>query len=293
VIEHVGHIRNPLTVIAIFAGLAEVSGTIVLPFIEKSLQADFLWFLMLFPALLVVAFFATLNFNRKALYAPSDFREEKNFLALATASPEALESKLRVEMDEVKRMEEVAVKHWQKQVANSPILPPIPVPRSGMFTPPSLSDDESRRAKVTLSEALALQIISREFKRPISQGVRLTGRSGHSIIFDGMIEEGDELHGIEVKYFLTRPDPSYTKQYFKQVQQLHDDLLELQRKTLSLIYVVVTDSEITQVKLLNSLRATAGRFSMSISIRVFGSSDLVESVEKSLRPQQPPIRGTS
>ena len=75
-----GHIKNPLTVVAIFAGIAEVSGTVVMPFISPVNQATYIWFLMIFPTLLVAIFFLTLNFNHTVLYAPSDFREDQSFL---------------------------------------------------------------------------------------------------------------------------------------------------------------------------------------------------------------------
>ncbi len=39
-----------------------------------------MWFVMGFPALLLLLFFGTLNFNAKVLYAPSDFQDEENFL---------------------------------------------------------------------------------------------------------------------------------------------------------------------------------------------------------------------
>ena len=55
-INKVGVIKNPLTVIAVFAGLAEVSATIALPQLEAVVQAKFVWFVMLFPTLLVVLF---------------------------------------------------------------------------------------------------------------------------------------------------------------------------------------------------------------------------------------------
>jgi len=79
-IEKIGPIRNPLTIIAIFAGIAEVSGTAVLPFIYVQNQSIFVWFLIIFPSLLVVIFFATLNWNHKVLYAPSDYKDEENFV---------------------------------------------------------------------------------------------------------------------------------------------------------------------------------------------------------------------
>lgn len=78
--EKIGLVKNLLTIIAIFAGIAEVSGTIVLPFITEGNQAVFVWFLMIFPSLLVAVFFLTLNFNSKALYAPSDYQNEDNYL---------------------------------------------------------------------------------------------------------------------------------------------------------------------------------------------------------------------
>lgn len=79
-IEKLRAVSNPLTIIAIFAALAEVAGTIMLGLVDASIQGIFVWFVMLFPILIVVLFFATLNFNAKVLYAPSDYRDEDNFL---------------------------------------------------------------------------------------------------------------------------------------------------------------------------------------------------------------------
>lgn len=79
-LEKVGHIKNPLTVIAIFAGIAEISGTIVLPFISPENQSIYIWFLMFFPFYLVWVFFRTLNRDHTVLYAPSDYKDENNFV---------------------------------------------------------------------------------------------------------------------------------------------------------------------------------------------------------------------
>jgi len=79
-VNKISTIRNPLTIIAIFAGIAEVSGTIVLPFISVINQQIFMFFLIGFPILLVILFFLTLNFNNSVLYAPSDFQNEENYM---------------------------------------------------------------------------------------------------------------------------------------------------------------------------------------------------------------------
>jgi hypothetical protein len=78
-IEKIGHVKNPLTVIAIFAGLAELSGTAVLPFIGTENQYTYIWFLMLFPAYLISLFFIILYLRHEVLYAPSDYKDEKDF----------------------------------------------------------------------------------------------------------------------------------------------------------------------------------------------------------------------
>src|SRR5512137_1538649 len=101
-LEKIGYVRNPLTVVAIFAGIVEVSGTVVLPFIGDANQASYLWFLMLFPAFLVLVFFLTLNFNHTVLYAPSDFREDSSFLGILSRSTATERfAKTSEEIDEV------------------------------------------------------------------------------------------------------------------------------------------------------------------------------------------------
>lgn len=75
-----GVVKNPLSVIAIFASVAEISGAAVLPHVSSENQQLYIWFLMSFPFALVLLFFATLNWNHKALYAPSDYKSDESFL---------------------------------------------------------------------------------------------------------------------------------------------------------------------------------------------------------------------
>ncbi|AYG06857.1 hypothetical protein D7M10_07040 [Pseudomonas fluorescens] len=78
--REIGHVKNPLTVIAIFAGIAETSGAIVLPLLDKDIQGTFVWFLMFFPCLLIVLFFGVLYRKYHVLYAPSDYKSDKSFM---------------------------------------------------------------------------------------------------------------------------------------------------------------------------------------------------------------------
>lgn len=86
-LDKIGPVKNPLTIIAIFAGISEVCGSVVLPFIQHENQLIFIYFLISFPTLLVFLFFLTLNFNNKVLYSPSDYRDEKNFVSITKFDP--------------------------------------------------------------------------------------------------------------------------------------------------------------------------------------------------------------
>lgn len=82
-VEKIGRVSNPLTIIAIFAGIAEISGTVVLPLLSEKNQSIFLWYVMFFPVLLVICFFLTLIFNHGVLYGPGDYKDDISFLHMA------------------------------------------------------------------------------------------------------------------------------------------------------------------------------------------------------------------
>jgi hypothetical protein len=89
--EKTSKVSNPLTIIAVFAGLAETFGLSVLPFLDDDPQKVFVWFAMLFPALLLLFFFGTLWVKSEVLYSPSDFRDEKNWMLTKRKKNEANE----------------------------------------------------------------------------------------------------------------------------------------------------------------------------------------------------------
>lgn len=73
-----------------FAGLAEVSGTVVLPLVEAETQLVYVKFLTFFPCFLVGLFFYTIWKYPTHLYAPSDYVNEDNYVL---ASGKAVEKK--------------------------------------------------------------------------------------------------------------------------------------------------------------------------------------------------------
>ncbi|MBA6350402.1 MULTISPECIES: ArsR family transcriptional regulator [unclassified Colwellia] len=75
-------VSNPLTIIAIFAGTAEAFATGALIALPPEVQSIFVYFVMLFPLLIVLIFFGVLIFKHHVLYAPSDFDDQTDFLQI-------------------------------------------------------------------------------------------------------------------------------------------------------------------------------------------------------------------
>ena len=74
-------IKNPLTIIAFFATVTESAvAALYAADLGKQNQTILVWFIVLFPVLLVLAFFITLYFRPKNLYAPSDYNNDAGFL---------------------------------------------------------------------------------------------------------------------------------------------------------------------------------------------------------------------
>jgi biotin operon repressor len=105
-LEKMKSVSNPLTVIALFAALSDVAATSAMGFMDHAIQQTFVWFVMLFPVLLVVLFFATLVLKPDVLYAPSDFKDESNYMVLREGTSRIalrlreVEAKLSIETEE-------------------------------------------------------------------------------------------------------------------------------------------------------------------------------------------------
>lgn len=77
-IEKMPKVSNPLTIIAIFAGLAEVAMTVTVGLLDGWNQTIFMWFAAAFPIGIAIGFFTVLIRKPALLYAPSDWQDERN-----------------------------------------------------------------------------------------------------------------------------------------------------------------------------------------------------------------------
>jgi hypothetical protein len=178
-IEKIGFIKNPLTVIGIFAAIAEVSGSIVLPLIAEQNQKLFMLFVMLFPCLLVILFFATLFSKHHVLYAPSDFRSDESFTNLfdsASNSDKIL--KLAREYDFISEK--------------------IPNVETKGIEPSNLPERRTYRAFNLLAEELSIAALSKEGEINFERQVSL--KMDPELVFDAVGRTANKTLILEIKY---------------------------------------------------------------------------------------------
>lgn len=255
-------IKNPLSVIAIFAGIAEISGTMVLPHINPANQVLFIWFLMLFPFTLVVLFFITLNWNYKVLYAPSDFKDENNFVNLQQASTS--EVLLKIEDDLIHLVNEsVSIGVEQTQEDNR-------VPEHFTDTVHSLDNqltyniisskadralqsdiikriNNQRIKEARLIEKQLVAKVQNEFSSTIYRDIKIESQNS-KFIFDGVIQNGQMLTVFEVKRInLNTFNGSYLNRLMDNYKTFYSGLTKNQKSMFSMIFIVATDDEIAEV----------------------------------------------
>ncbi len=263
-----GTVKNPLTIIAIFAGTAEVSGTAILPFLQPENQTLYVWFLMIFPLTIVIFFFITLNWNYKVLYAPSDFENEDNFVNILQKA--SISELLNKETNEINDLVEHTQENATPAASNITleggisseinILPSTPPTIDDLIESLALTNDgistkEIRRIRnqimqklqhksmdeIRYAETLALEKLEKELGVKIETGVKIQSNKG-TYVFDGVIRQNNKLTGVEAIYFRDMNSISFNvRRITEKLENLPRILSDEQRKDFSLIFVIVTD----------------------------------------------------
>ena len=81
-IEHaVAKIKNPLTMVSVFAAISEMSMAYVITGLSDKLQEIFIWFVMGFPTVLVLIFFFILYRKPAVFFSPGDYKKEELYVS--------------------------------------------------------------------------------------------------------------------------------------------------------------------------------------------------------------------
>lgn len=271
-IENIGPIKNPLTIIAIFAAIAEISGTLVLPFIATSNQSIYVWFLIVFPVLLIILFFLTLNFNHKVLYAPSDYKNEENFLQSlprATLAEKVLKIEAEIAEEEKTNLVEVEAPRTSTEIEGA--AGDFPVNPSSL----TRSSRSSIHASHMLTEELIFRKLSKEFTTEIQREVKVSS-PGRRYIFDGIVKERGVTTVIEVR--LVQRGFISSLQLFEILTRIQDNakLLPADQVTnFRLLLALASDeSSIIQEQVAAQIDRLRPDFPYPIEVRFYNVGDL-------------------
>lgn len=279
-VEKIGHIKNPLTVIAIFAAIAEISGTTVLPFIESENQGIYIWFLMLFPVFLVGTFFLTLNFNHKVLYAPSDYKNEDNFLkSFGKATSQEKQEKLREEVEEAE--DKTSIEGRVSESVDNDTLSQDDSSKSGPTEHATNFATHSERhaslmANLALAEKLSIMKLSKDMGLEFRADVRFETPSGRRIIFDALALDRDKIHAVEVKLFRNEHvSPLRFDKVLLESELMASQLKGIDSKELVIHFVAVIDNPEVNVSMVkNRLARYINRYNVNVKLHVITLDDL-------------------
>lgn len=232
-VEKIGHIKNPLTVIAIFAALAEVSGTVVLPFLDKDTQHVYVWFLMCFPVLLVAIFFFVLYKKHHVLYAPTDFKDDKSFTDLfENATGSAKVAKINSEQEE-------PIADTMADTQEAQVRPTV-------ATVPSISAAETLRRSFQGNGLLAKELVIAKLANDMSLKFdrNLAVKGQPKLVFDAVSTSSDRAVVVEVRF--TRqgmfPDQILSDN-FERVKRFSETLPDEIKNKIELIFALATDTD--------------------------------------------------
>jgi hypothetical protein len=258
---------------AVFVGIAEVSGTVVLPFVSTANQTVHVWFLIGFPTLLVVLFFATLNFNHKVLYAPSDVEDEENFFR--DASPGEKAEKLKQEVCEAR--EEVSLTANAAEAAGSPLAARSdPVLRTSEQAWPF--DEYEYRSRHILAETFVLERLSKELHEPVRRDVGFDTSDAQRYLFDGIVTKGERVTAIEFQFIWrsSYASPSMGTRA-RQVQAVWRAMPPAMQREFSLILAIAVDSVgKPELELAEMVNRSMGKVPFPVDVRFFDVRELFE-----------------
>lgn len=272
-VERFGHIKNPLTVVAIFAAIAEVSGTIVLPLLERETQGVYVWFLMLFPILLVVIFFFVLYQKHHVLYAPTDFKDDRTFAELfESASTKAKVAKINGELEETASEEansDGSASQGGRQQAE------------GICKTTISAKDTLRRTiqgNGLLAEELVAAKLAKDMGIKFERNLALKGQP--SLVFDAVATASDRAVVAEVRFTrMGLMSESMLNNYFERVGRFSESLPDNLRGKIDFVFALVTDSDDeSRLNLINRaaerIRVFSQNYPFRTTVRIFSMQEL-------------------
>jgi hypothetical protein len=176
-----GYSKNPLGIIALFISLIYGLACLVLGItkstLEKYERLILIIFLVVFPLVILFSFIFLVTKHYNKLYAPSDFKDERNYLETI----DIVSQKSRIQNQVIESKDETA----------------------------NNSDSSSKEIEINrlrnylVVENLILRIAEQEYDLPLRRNVKF---KNHESTFDCVFEGKDLFIGVEIKYYYNLED---------------------------------------------------------------------------------------
>lgn len=271
-----GLTKNPLGIIALFISLIYGFACLVLSSSKDVIDAyqkwPLIWFLVLFPVLVLGAFVYLVVNHHKKLYGPGDFKDESNFFKAMDEidQREKLSEEIKIlqESEEVTSSEEFAHdSHELNGKKKGKEVPDINKISSGLPNVPSL------RQSYMLAEDLALRQLEIELKTTIKRKTLYRNNPNTLMIgFDGIASVNNKMMLIEVKYIKGQALHDSMINSIKKVMERLVENKEMSYGYRLLIVIVHEGGDETKIK--EQVSNVAFKYKLPVDVYTFNFNDL-------------------
>jgi len=271
--------RNPLGIIALFIAFIHGFATLLLGVAAGRLlcgeRMPLVWFVVLFPVLVLGVFYLLVTRHNEKLYAPRDYRTDKSFQDasfLTRLTPAQKESRANEELVSIHT--DVVQPSSVLEVSGDTAVARTTHDSTSVIPP--LSNPDELRARLNLAERLGLKKIQKDRGLEIKNQVAFGNDA--SSAFDGVAQTGTSFVAIEVKLLRgswTRPVTIREVLYRAMVanhmvQQRFGDRAEFRL----LLVFVVEKGDVERGRLGRLIEPTLKEAPIAIEWEIYGLADL-------------------
>jgi hypothetical protein len=240
------NVRNPLGVIAMFVSFAYVS--MVASFtigIDKlngaSERLPIIWFLILFPLIIFIAFISLIILCNEKLFGPLDYRDDSSFILMN-----------RHEIDD-KADDKLSESNKINESKNNSKIP------------------DSRLVYKIIQHNISSKL-SEEFGIPFIENVKMiSGRK--FVMFDAVGQGLDNNYYVECLYLPSEPSESWYRRQASHIR-INKELLNKTETSYSIIYALIVDDGFNKNEVENQFKKNLPQ----ITIRWYNREKIINSV---------------
>lgn len=195
-----GLTRNPLGIIALFVSLIYGFACLVLSTSISNLHAEserlpLIWFIILFPLVILGGFIFLVVKHHEKLYAPSDFRGDDSFIQTIDRS-KIKEKKL----EEVKTLESAADDNISEEKNTATEKPTEEIKNNDTTQDPKIPIENELLSIYTKAETWAANELSLKYNIPFQRNVSLSAHVG-KFELDAFANGPNATYIAEIKYW--------------------------------------------------------------------------------------------